>query len=55
MARTAGFPKAQRVQIERAGERVEEADRVFGGDVVFQPFRKQQRLGPIQTSAMIHA
>jgi len=45
----------QRVQIEGADERVEEADGVFRPDVIFQPFGKQQCLGTIQTSAMIHA
>ena len=52
---TTGPGKTQRVQIEGADERVEEADGVFRPDVIFQPFGKQQCLGTIQTSAMIHA
>ena len=52
---TPGLGKSQRVQIERVNERVKETDGVFGGDIIFQPFREEQRLGAIQTGAMIHA
>jgi hypothetical protein len=50
-----GFVKTERVQIERGNEGVEEARGVFGGDVIFQPFGEEQRLGPVQSGAMIHA
>jgi hypothetical protein len=43
------------VQIEGGDEGVEEAHRIFGGDVIFQPFGKEQRLRTIQTSPMVHA
>jgi hypothetical protein len=51
----AGPGETQRVQIQRRDKRVEKAHRVFGGDVILQPFRKQQCLGTIQTNTMIHA
>ena len=34
---------------------VEEAHGIFGGDVIFEPLREEQRLGPVQTRTMIHA
>lgn len=51
----AGLGKSQRVEIERTDEGVEKTDGIFGGDVILQPFGKQQRLGAIQSGAMIHA
>jgi len=50
-----GPGETQRVQVERADEGVEEAHGVFGGDVIRQPFGKEQRLGPVQAGTMIHA
>ena len=50
-----GFVKTQRVQIQRADEGVQEAHGVFGGDVILQTFRKEQRLGAVQSGAMFHA
>ena len=47
--------EAQRVQIQRSDKGVEETHRVFGGNVILQPFGKEQRLGPVQAGAMIHA
>ena len=52
---TAGLGEAQRWQIQRADEGIKEANGVFGGNVILQPFGKKQRLGPVQTGAMIHA
>ena len=52
---TAGFGEAQGVQIEAGDEGVQEAHGVFGGDVILQPFGKEQRLGPVQSALMIHA
>ena len=53
--RAMSFGETQRVQIELGDKGIEEADGIFGGDVIFQSFREEQRLGAIQTSAMIHA
>ena len=53
--RTPGLGEAQRVQIQRSDKGVEETDRVFDGNVILQPFGKEQRLGPVQTTTMIHA
>jgi hypothetical protein len=47
--------KTERVQIQRADEGVQETRGVFGGDVILQPFGKEQGLGPVQAGAMIHA
>lgn len=51
----ASLGKAQRVEIERTDKGVEEAHRVFGADVILQPFGKQQRLRAVQSSPMVHA
>ena len=51
----AGLGKTERVQIQRADEGVQETRGVFGGDVILQPFGKEQGLGPVQAGAMIHA
>jgi hypothetical protein len=50
-----GPGKAQRVQVERADEGIKKAHGVFGGDVILQPFGKEQGLGPVQAGTMIHA
>ena len=52
---TASLVKTQRVQIQRADEGVEETHGIFSGNVILQPFRKEQRLRAIQTRAMFHA
>ena len=46
--------KAERVQVEGGDEGVEEAHGIFGGDVILQPFGKEQALRAVQSSAMIH-
>jgi hypothetical protein len=51
----AGLGKTERVQIQRADEGVQETRGVFGGDVILQPFGKEQGLGTVQAGAMIHA
>jgi hypothetical protein len=43
------------VQIQRGDKGVEEADGIFGSNIIFQPFRKEQRLGSVQTTPMVHA
>jgi hypothetical protein len=53
--RALGLGKTQRVQIQRPDEGVQEAHGVFGGDVILQPFGEEQRLGAVQSGAMIHA
>ena len=52
---TTGLGKTQFVQIELGDEGVKEAHGVFDGEVIFQALRKEQRLGAVQTSPMIHA
>jgi hypothetical protein len=43
------------MQIQAGDEGVEETDGVFGGDIILQPFGKEQRLGAVQSGAMVHA
>ena len=51
----AGLVKAQRVQVERAGEGVQETDGIFGTDVVVERFGEEQSLATVQSSAVIQA
>lgn len=50
-----GFGKAERVQIERSDEGIQETHGIGGGDIIVERFREEQRLGAIQASTMIHA
>jgi hypothetical protein len=47
--------ETQRVQIEAGDEGVQEAHGIFRPDVILQPFGKEQRLGAVQSSPMVHA
>ena len=47
--------KTQRGQVEVGHEGIQEAHGVFGGDIILQPFGKEQGLGTIQAGAMVHA
>ncbi len=52
---TTRLGETQRMQIQRRDEGIQKTHRVFSGDVILQPFRKQQRLGTVQTKTMVHA
>jgi hypothetical protein len=43
------------MQIQRTHEGVEEPHGIFSPDVILQALGKEQRLGPVQPGAMIHA
>ena len=47
--------EAQAGQILPGHEGVKEAHGIFGGDVIFEPLGKEQRLGAVQARTMIHA
>jgi hypothetical protein len=50
-----GPGKAQRVQIKRTNEGIEETHGIFRGDIILQRFGKEKRLGAVQARAMVHA
>ena len=52
--RTLRSGKAQPAQIQRARERIQEPHRILRRHVFLQPFGKEQRLRPVQSSSMIH-
>lgn len=47
--------KAEREEIERGDEGIEETDGIIGRNVIVERFGKEQRLGAIDAGAMIHA
>jgi len=48
------FGKAERMQIERSDEGIQETHGIFSRDLIVERFREDQGLGAIQTSTMIH-
>ena len=52
---TPGPGKAEGGQILFGHEGIEEADGIFRGDIILEPFRKEQRLGTLQADAVFHA